>query len=147
MKKLTYILLALALAGCATQSAIPMGNNLMQIDVSAAPVYGRAGAQKLAFEQAAKATIEAGYDKFVVVGGDNWSEKTASGGSYGSFNVNPYGGSGSGGSFFGSHRHPEVKMVIRMYHYKDKGAADAVDARKVLLKKDAGSTAGSKRPE
>ena len=133
MKK-TVLMVLLLLAACATQSAMPLGNGLMQIDVSAAPVYGRAGAQEMALKKAAQATIDAGYDKFIVVKNQGWNENSISGGSYGSANVNAYGGMASEGSYFGSERHPEVNMTIRMFHYKDKGSNGAIDARKIVAK-------------
>jgi hypothetical protein len=129
------VFLTVFLAGCATQSAMPLGNDMMQIDVSAAPVYGRAGAQQMAFKQAAQATLDAGYDKFVVVGNNGWTEGVAAGGGYGSASWNQYGGSGSFGSGFSTFRKPEVKMVIKMFKYKQAGSAKAVDARAVLAKK------------
>ncbi len=108
----------------------------MQIDISAAPIYGRSGAQRIAFDNAAKATVDAGYDKFIVTNNNGWNETTASGGSYGSFNANQYNASGSYGNAFNMFRNPESTMVIRMYHYKDKGADKAIDAHKILEKKD-----------
>ncbi len=129
------ILSILVLTGCATQNAMPLGNDMMQIDVSAAPVYGRTGAQRLAFQKAAQATIEAGYDKFIVVGNEGWNETSMSGGSSGSFNANPQYASGSYNSGFGTMRHPESTMVIKMFHNGDKGSAKAIDARSVLPKK------------
>src|SRR5277367_3333503 len=90
----------LYLTSCAHQSAMPLGNDLMQIDVSAAPVYGRAGAQRMAFEEAAKATLDAGYDKFVVVNNAGWNEATVSGFSSGSFNATQnYASGGYSGGF------------------------------------------------
>ena len=111
---------------------MPLGNDLMQIDVSAAPVYGRAGAQRMAFEEAAKATLDAGYDKFVVVNNAGWNEATVSGFSSGSFNATQNYASGGYSGGFGTLRHPESSMVIHMFHNGEKGAEKAVDARSVL---------------
>lgn len=126
----------IALSGCATQNAMPLGNDMMQIDVSAAPVYGRAGAQRMAMETAAKATVQAGYDKFIVMGNNAWNEQTASGGSYGSFNAmgspGAFGASGGGGSFFGTQRRPESSMVIKMFHNGEPGSEKAIDARAMV---------------
>jgi len=122
----------LALGGCYQQAAIPLGNDMMEIDVSAAPVYGRAGAMDMALTRAANATLKAGYEKFIVLNDNGWTESTLYAGSYGQATVNPSTGQASQGSFAGTARHPEVKMVIRMFHDGDKGAAKAVDAQSVL---------------
>lgn len=135
MKKLATILLFL-LSGCVTESAIPLGNDMAQIDVSAAPIYGRAGAVRIAMENAARATLDLGYDKFIVLGNEGWNEAGASGGSYGAFNangnMNGVSASGSEGGFFATHRNPEAKMVIKMFHNGDKGSSKAIDARSLV---------------
>jgi len=136
MRILLITAAVLALSGCATQSAMPLGNDMMQIDVSAAPIYGRAGAMQMAYQTAAKATIKAGYDKFIVVGDNGWNETTAGGASFGSFGANAtpaYGSaSGSYSSGWGTHRHPESSMIIHMFHKGDKGSAKAIDAQQIL---------------
>lgn len=142
-KRILIGAVAVLLTSCAVQSAMPLGNDMMQIDVSAAPMYGRAGVQQMALQKAAQATLDAGYDKFIVMNNSGWNENSAQGASYGSFNANAtpnYGvASGySGGSFFTA-RHPESTMVIKMFHNKDKGADKAVDARAIIAqKKDPG---------
>jgi hypothetical protein len=131
--KFVYTLAApLLLFGCVHESAMPLGNHMAQIDVSAAPIYGRAGAQRIAMENAARTTLKMGYDKFVVVNTTGWNESTIQGGSYGSFNGNANNISGSGGGGFSSVRHPESKLVIRMFHNGEKGARSAVDAQSIL---------------
>lgn len=134
---------AILLASCSVQSAMPLGNDMMQIDVSADPIYGRAGVQQMAIQKAAQATLDAGYDKFIVMNNNGWNENSAHGATYGQFNANAtpnYGVANgySGGSFWTA-RHPESTMVIKMFHNKDKGADKAVDARTILAqKKDPG---------
>lgn len=129
----------LFLTACVHESVISLNANTVQIDVSAAGVYGRAGAQRIAFENAAKATIDYGYDKFVVVNNEGWNESSFSAGSYGSFGMNANqvaaNAGGAQGSYATTNRHPESKMIIKMYHYKDKGAANAIDAHKIIEQK------------
>lgn len=122
----------LMLTGCYRQTAVPLGNDMMEIDVSAAPVYGRAGAMDMALTRAANATLTAGYDKFIVMNNNGWNESTLSGGSYSQATANNMAGQAQSGSAINTFRHPEIKMVIRMFHDGDKGAAKAVDARAVL---------------
>lgn len=114
MKHTPFLLLtaALLLSGCVHESSVPLGNDKAEINVSAAKVYGRAGAQRIAFEDAAKFTLKMGYDKFTVDNQDAWSENSALNNSVTT--------------------HPEAKMVIRMYHDGDKGSEKAIDARAIL---------------
>lgn len=126
MKK--YVLsLAFLLSGCVHQSVIPLGNNMAQIDVSAPPIYKRAGASHIAFETAAKATLDFGYDKFIVVGNGAWNEQTAVSTGYVNQNSSGINGSTAGGIF----RHPESTMIIRMFHNGEAGSEAAIDARGV----------------
>lgn len=129
-----YLLLASALflAGCATQNAMHLRNNMMQIDVSAAPVYGRAGAQRMAMQKAAQATLDAGFDKFIVVSTHSWNESGITGGSSGSFSANPSLASGTHQSGFSSYKRPESTLIIKMYRKGDPEFDKAVDAASVL---------------
>jgi hypothetical protein len=118
------------------ESAIPLGNDLIQIDVSAAPVYGRAGAQRIAYENAAKATLKAGYDKFIIVSNEGWTEQTYQSGSFSQVTASGTPAvaqaQGTSSSWAGTLRHPEAKMTIRVFHANDPGAEKAIDARAVL---------------
>lgn len=138
MRGLLFIFAFVVVSACVNESSMPLGNDMMQIDVSAAPVYGRAGAQRIAYESAAKATVEAGYDKFIVVGSQSWNELGASGGSHSNYNASGSGmgynaSSSSGGGFRLFHK-PESTLVIKMFKYKDKEANKAVDAHEIVKK-------------
>lgn len=61
--------LAVAVAGCARSAAIPLSNDTVQITTSAAPVCGVTGAQTVALRRAAIETINRGFDKFMIHGG------------------------------------------------------------------------------
>lgn len=147
MKKLSYLLIICTiLTGCVQTSAVPLGKNMAEINVSADKIYKRADAYKFAFIEAAKTTIEYGYERFEVMDNQGWNEGGISGGSWGnssaSFNAhanNNYGsaygyGNSSGGSSWGTTRSPEAKMVIKMLRKGDKGFNDAVDAQTVIDK-------------
>lgn len=137
MKFTVAIAALVVLSGCIQQSAIPLGNDMMEINVSAAPVYGRAGAVKAAYTEAARATIAAGYDKFIVANNDGWTESGFVAASHGSANINRYGGQANQNAFAGSQRHPEAKMLIKMFHAGDKGSEKAIDARQVVQQAEA----------
>jgi len=133
MKNISLIAIMLVVAGCVHESAIPLGNDMAQIDVSAAAVYGRAGAKRIALQNAADFTLKMGYDKFVVANNGAWNEGGAVATSYGNSNLNASGGNVSGssnsGGIFHTTRNPEATMIIKMFHYGDPGADKAVDAR------------------
>lgn len=124
------------LSACVHESAMSLGNDLIQINVSAAPVYGRAGAERIAYENAAKATLAAGYDKFIVVSNEGWTDQTYHSGSFSQVSASgtpalvTAQGTSSSSAF--TLRHPEAKMVIRVFHANDSGADKAIDARTVL---------------
>jgi hypothetical protein len=124
------------LLGCVHESAMPLGNDLIQIDVSAAPVYGRAGAQRIAMTDAAKACLKAGFDKFVIVSNEGWTEQTYQSGSFSQVTAagTPAAASaqGTSSSWAGTLRHPEAKMIIRVFHTGDSGSEKAIDAKAVL---------------
>ena len=121
--------------GCASQSAMPLGNDMMQIDVSTPAIFTRARAQQMAFEKAAKATLAAGYDKFIILGNQSWTDSVASGGSQNSFNASNYRASGGGNSSWNIYRRPEVNMVIKMFHYGEEGSEKAIDALSIFPQK------------
>lgn len=132
IQKLAIFLGLLFCASCTHETTIPLGNDLLEVDTSVAAVYGRAGAQRIAMKKAAKATIDMGYDKFIVVNNNGWNETTAQGFSQGTANVNNNGGSAQQTSSFGETRHPEAKIIVKMFHNGDKGSDKAVDARQFL---------------
>lgn len=71
MWKCAYLVaITLLMAGCARTSSIPLAQDTVQITTSAAPVCGEAGAQSVAFKEAAIETIRRGYDRFVILDGD-----------------------------------------------------------------------------
>ena len=134
--KLLVIATAALLAGCTHETAIPLGNDRMEIDTSVAGVYGRAGAMRIAMHKAAVSTVQMGYDKFIVENTNGWNETTEGGASFANVNGSANGQSasvaGQGGSSWGTQRHPEAKIIIHMFHDGEKGSAKAVDAHKLL---------------
>jgi hypothetical protein len=136
MRKILLIMAVLATSACITKSTVPLGNGLVEINVSAPPIYGRANTKRYAFEEAAKATVEMGYDKFVIISNEGWNESTASGASHGSFgaqgNANSFSASGSSSGFFSTHRNPEATMIIKLFKYGEEGSEEAIDAHDVV---------------
>jgi hypothetical protein len=67
MKHLSALLVAAALAGCASSTTMPISQDTVHITSSAAPACGPEGAQRVAVKQASVETIRRGYDRFVIV--------------------------------------------------------------------------------
>lgn len=70
MKWILLAACAVVLCGCAKSSTIPLSADTMRITTSAAPVCGATGAESVAFRRAAVETINRGYDKFIIIGGE-----------------------------------------------------------------------------
>ncbi|HUN01029.1 MAG TPA: hypothetical protein PLI96_11180 [Halothiobacillus sp.] len=144
----TWILLTgLMMAGCARTSLVPLAANTYEITVSAAPVCGATGAAELASRDAAIATLQSGFDSYVIVGGDaqnsvgviGYTPVTAN--TYGT--ATAYGSPGmataygsstttySGGApiIAGTH---DQQLVVHMFHANDPDAANAIPARAIL---------------
>ena len=60
------IAIALACAGCAKSSTIPIAADTLMITTSAAPLCGSTGAQSVAVRHAAVETIRHGFDRFII---------------------------------------------------------------------------------
>jgi hypothetical protein len=67
--KTIVLLCLLALAGCARGEAVRTSANTMVIQTGAAPVCGGQGALRVAQQLAAIETIRAGYDRYIITGG------------------------------------------------------------------------------
>lgn len=137
----------LAVAGCARTAVMPLAGNTYEITVSAAPVCGAAGAVGLASHDAAIATLQSGFDSYIVLAGQaqntvgvvGYTPVTAN--TYGSATVygspsmaTAYGSSTttySGGTpiIRGTH---DQEIIVRMFHSGDPDAENAVPARAVL---------------
>ena len=65
--------IAISLTACASTSTTRLSQNMVQIDVSAAPACGRTGAIRLVNRMAAVETIRLGYDKYLIAGQDSQS--------------------------------------------------------------------------
>lgn len=115
MKRL-FILLALALAGCAKATAIPVAANMVQISTDAAPVCGSTGAAGAASKQAAIETIRRGYDSYLVLGGEADKTKDAW--------FNGYGG--------GTRTKHHQSLLVKMFRNGEPGSENAIQAKMQL---------------
>ena len=118
---------ALTLAGCANTSITRLAQNMVRIDVSAAPACGRSGAVSVVSKTAAIETLRYGYDKYVIAGsgtennigvyGTNYGYNYATGGIY----ATPV--------IAGTH---DANMTVVMFTRDDPAGAQALDARTAL---------------
>jgi hypothetical protein len=129
---------ALVLGGCARSEAVRTSANTMIIQTGAAPVCGGMGALRVAQQLAAVETIRAGYDRYIITGGQAQNNVVVSQ-MPGSYNTTAT----YGGGFYqgrttyqpgptivaGSH---DQGLAVVMYHESDAGAQQAVSAREIL---------------
>lgn len=70
MFRILFVAVLASLGGCAKSAIMPLSADTLRISTSAAPACGSTGAQNVAFRRAAIETINRGYDKFIILGGD-----------------------------------------------------------------------------
>lgn len=143
MKKLIVLLpLMGALSACAGAQATRTSANTMIIDAGAAPACGAGGAAKVAAKSAAIETIRAGYDRYIITGGQaqNNVSVTQMPGHYQTRGTAMYGrgfGTYSATTSYvpgptivsGSH---DRSLGVMMFRNGEPGAEQAIDARQAL---------------
>jgi hypothetical protein len=119
---------ATSLGACARSATIPLAQDTFQITTTAAPICGSAGAQKVAFRQAAVETIRRGYDRFIIVGGQAGATVVGTT----PIVVQSLGAGGAiayGGAPMVSHGQG---LVVKMFKENEPGVANALSARQTL---------------
>lgn len=146
MDKIFLLTLVFLLGACVETSAIPMGNNVAEINTSAAPGYTRAQTHDYSLLKAAQTTLEYGYQRFLVLDNKGWNERNSSGGSYNRgesgaiFGANQniaLGGTyeeSYGGSYYSTYKNSETSMRIKMLRKGDNDFNNAVDAQMIVDK-------------
>ena len=155
MRSVILLLAAVALAGCARTSVMPLAADTVQITTKAARFCGSQGAQELALKIAAIETIDRGYDRFFITGSSYQNNvrvvgrtpliSNSTSTSTGNFRAYRYGNMTSGtiqsygsGTTITSGGQPIIRgthdqlLVVKMLHEDDEDAGNAVDARGVL---------------
>ena len=134
--------LGLAVAGCAEQSAMRLANDTVQLHVSTAPIYGSLEPQRRVMTMAAQETLKAGFDKFLIGGGQNTFKPNVLGytaaTAQSSAVVGPDGG-GAQSSYVGPQPVAmprfESDVVVKMFKASDPAGVNAVDARQIVGKR------------
>jgi hypothetical protein len=130
--------LALVVTGCARAQVTRTSANTALIDAGAAPACGSTGAAKVAAKSAAVETIKAGYDRYIITGGQSQNNVStiALPGQYNTM------GSYSGGLSSGTTTYTPGPIITRgshdrslsvvMFKNGQPGAENALDARQML---------------
>lgn len=145
-KKFSLLLGALALSGCVETSVVPVAQNQIIINTSAAPICGGTGAQNVAVKMAAVEALRRGYDRFIVLGAasENNTGVFQTGPTYATTTttLNTYGNYGYGQSnttfggnntiIYGTH---DSSLGVLLLKRGDPDYARGVDAKEVLGEK------------
>lgn len=107
---------AIVAASCTTSETVQTSKSTAIVQTSAAPVCGGGGAMKAGYKHAAIATINAGFDRFVITNGSSAD------------NVRMV-YTGYGFAQAGSH---DQAFNVKMFHEGESGSGDAISAREVL---------------
>ncbi|WP_170481216.1 hypothetical protein [Ruegeria arenilitoris] len=125
------------LGACASSTTTQLAQNVVRIDVSAAPACGSSGAKKLVARMAAVETIRLGYDKYYIAAMDAQNNVRVVGANYNTTGtINTYGNTGSYSGYttatpiYGGSR--DAALVAVMFKANDPEAANAIDARATL---------------
>lgn len=117
MKFLIPALAALALGACAEQASMKLAKNISRISISTAPIYGTLEPQRRAMLQAAKETLNSGYDTFLVLGSDtDYNMNLMGAGAYGTQSIPRF----------------SADLTIKMFKYNEAGSSNAIDAREII---------------
>jgi hypothetical protein len=138
MQKTCIIAVCLVLVSCASGTAIKTSVNTAIVQTGAAPICGGGGALKIAQELAAIETIKAGFDRYIITGGQAQNNVSVSR-APGTFHTTITGGGGMYQGFTtyqpgptivsGSH---DQELAIVMFREGDPGAQQAISARATL---------------
>jgi hypothetical protein len=111
------VVLATALSGCVGTDVMMTSADQAVIQVSGAPACSPTGIQHLAYHDAAVATLQFGFDSFIIDGVQGGDELA--------------GVSFSNGNAFANYSHSQ-NLTVDMFHYGDAGAHEGINARGVL---------------
>lgn len=140
------LIVFLALSACVETSVVPVAQNQIIINTSAAPICRGAGAQNVAVKMAAVEALRRGYDRFIITGAAQQNNtgvfQTAPTYATTATTLNTYGNTGYGYSntqfgggntiVYGSH---DASLGVLLLKRGDAGYERGVDAKGVLGEK------------
>ena len=124
-------------SACASSTSTRLAQNIVRIDVSAAPACGSSGARRLVNRMAAVETIRLGYDKYYIAAMDSQNNVRIVGANYNTTGtLNTYGNTGTYSStttatpiFAGTQ---DAATVVVMFKANDPEGRNALSARSAL---------------
>ncbi|WP_201285578.1 hypothetical protein [Chelativorans xinjiangense] len=138
MIRLSLLLGCMIAGSCAGTNVIQTSENTAIVQASAAPICGGIGAARVAQKQAAIATLQAGFDRYVIMGSSaaNNTRVSQGPGTYQTTGI--YGGGMMNattvyqpGPVIHSGSHDQA-FAVRMFREGEPGAAQAISARNAL---------------
>ncbi|WP_181169640.1 hypothetical protein [Mesorhizobium sp. B2-4-4] len=140
---LIVVAAALALAGCATTSEMPLAPNVVRLDTQASGILFTSSAGATTMKKAAEATLSRGYTHFRFE-----QASTSSGSRFVGMNSNTFGTANAtamGNSAYGTYSGTTIStpmyaptanigVTVVMFHANETGAQGAFDAADVLKK-------------
>ena len=141
------VCLGLAVSACAEQSAMRLAQDTVRINVSTAPIYGALEPQRRAMRMAADETLKSGYDKFMIVDGNNSFAPDVIGHTPAQYQSSSHGTITGSTNNFAGHASSQATYVgprqvamprfesgiaVKMFKRDDPAAANAVDAREIV---------------
>lgn len=114
MRTAIPFVLAIALAACSKTNVVPLSADSIRVAVDAIPACGSTGAQKLAVDTAAVATVRRGFDRFAIV---SFSERSDASGVF----TSP--------GFAGIARRHRSAIQVKLFRHGAAGSEQTIDAR------------------
>lgn len=117
------------LGACTHTGVMQLSNNVVEITAVAAPACGVLGAQDVASKDAAIATIQHGFDSYIIMDGQASDNVGAVGYIQQSYNSGPYSYNTSTPIIGGTYKQG---IFVRMFHANDPGSDNAISAKDIL---------------
>lgn len=124
--------LALALTACASERVINTQTDKIQVEVSASAPDRRADAVFNGAVLAAQATLDRGFDLFIIKSIQSDATSSSFGAGANTLAVQATGVTSLGGILVATLHSGEASLEVQMFHYGEKGSEKALDARKEL---------------
>jgi hypothetical protein len=145
-KTFAFLLAAAILSGCVETSVIPVAQNQIIINTSAAPICGGTGSQNVAVKMAAVEALRRGYDRFIILGvasenntgvfqtGPTYATTTTTLNTYGNYGYGQSNTQFGGGStiVYGTH---DSSLGVLLLKRGDRDYDRGVDAKQTLGEK------------
>lgn len=135
-KLLAISTMALSLASCASQHAIDMSKDTLQMEVSSSAPDNRADAVKNGADSIPQQVLDRGYDLYQILDIHSDTVGSTFGAGVDTMNLDLVSKTitSVGGLAIATLHSGEASLKVKMYHYGEKGSDDALDAKEQLSK-------------